>query len=147
MAMALTIERQTVPRLVVDAMNVIGSRPTGWWRDRPGAIRELLGRLQRLVTTTGDDVVLVLDSAPPDLVEGTHGGVRVAHAARRGRGAADDRIVSLVAADPEPSGLLVVTSDRGLRRRVTDLGAQVCGAGELLRRLDEPGQAESSREP
>jgi hypothetical protein len=23
--------------LVIDAANVIGSRPTGWWRDRPGA--------------------------------------------------------------------------------------------------------------
>lgn len=123
-------------------MNVIGSRPTGWWRDRSGAVRELLGRLQRLVATTGDGVVLVLDSAPPGLGEGTHGGVRVAHATRRGRDAADDRIVSLVAADTEPSSLLVVTSDRELRRRVTDLGAEVCGAGELLRRLDELGTAE-----
>lgn len=120
-------------------MNVIGSRPTGWWRDRPGAIRELLGRLQRLVATAGDGVVLVLDWPPPDLGEGIHGGVRVAHATRRGRDAADDRIVSLVAADPEPTSLLVVTSDRELRRRVTDLGAEVCGAGELLRRLDELG--------
>ena len=137
--MVPTIEMRIMPRLVVDAMNVIGSRPTGWWQDRPGAVLELLGRLQRLVTATGEEVVLVLDTAPPDLAEGTHGGVRVAHAARRGRDAADDRIVSIVAADAEPSGLLVVTSDRELRRRVTDLGAQVCGAGELLRRLDELG--------
>ena len=126
-------------RLVVDAMNVIGSRPTGWWRDRPGAVRELLGRLQLLVAETGDAVVMVLDSAPPDLAEGSHGGVRVAHATRRGRDAADDRIVSLVAADAEPSGLLVFTSDRDLQRRVKDLGAQVLGVGELWRRLDEPG--------
>lgn len=133
-----------MPRLLVDAMNVIGSRPTGWWRDRPGAIRELLGRLQRLVATTGDEVVLVLDSAPPDLGEAMHGGVWVVHATRRGRDAADDRIVSLVAADPEPPSLLVVTSDRGLRHRVTDLGAQVCGAGELLGRLDELGPAPRS---
>lgn len=132
---------RTVPRLVVDAMNVIGSRPTGWWRDRPGAVRDLLGRLQRLATATGGEVVLVLDSAPSDLAEGTHYGVRVAHATRRGRDAADDRIVSLVKADPEPPSLLVVTSDRGLQRRVIDLGAQVCGAGELLRRLDELGPA------
>jgi len=118
-------------------MNVIGSRPTGWWRDRPAAVRELLGRLQCLVTTTGDEVVLVLDSAQPGLDEGTHGGVRVTHATRRGRNAADDRIVSFVAGDGEPSTLLVVTSDRALRRRVTELGAQVSGAGELLRRLDE----------
>ncbi|MDP8992224.1 MAG: RNA-binding protein, partial [Actinomycetota bacterium] len=48
-------------RLVVDAMNVIGSRPTGWWRDRSGAVRDLLVRAQALVAATGDQVVLVLD--------------------------------------------------------------------------------------
>ncbi len=125
-------------------MNVIGSRPTGWWRDRSGAVLELLGRLQRLVATTGDGVVLVLDSPQPDPGEGIHDGVQVAHATRRGRDAADDRIVSLVADDPDPSDLLVVTSDRALRRRVTDLGAEACGAGELLRRLDELGPADGS---
>ena len=56
--------------------------------------------------------------------------------ARGGRDAADDRIVELVGADPEPGGLTVVTSDRELARRVRELGAQVIGAGELLRRLD-----------
>jgi hypothetical protein len=35
------------PRLIVDGMNVIGSRPDGWWRDREGAIRSLVGRLER----------------------------------------------------------------------------------------------------
>ena len=123
-------------RLVVDAMNVIGSRPTGWWRDRPAAVRDLLGRLQSLVAVTGDDVVVVLDVPQPDLPEGTHGGVRVLHPRRRGRGAADDRIVELVAADPSPSTLLVVTADRRLRRRVLDLGAEVWGPHELLGRLD-----------
>ena len=29
-------------RWLVDGMNVIGSRPTGWWRDRPRAMRELV---------------------------------------------------------------------------------------------------------
>ena len=125
-----------MPRLVVDAMNVIGSRPTGWWRDRPGAIRELLGRLQRWVATTGDEVVLALDSAPPDLPEGIHDGVEVVHAFRRGRDGADDRIVELVAADPSPSTILVVTADRRLRARVEELGAQAWGPHELLGRLD-----------
>ncbi|MDQ3570956.1 MAG: NYN domain-containing protein [Actinomycetota bacterium] len=126
-----------MPRLVVDAMNVIGSRPTGWWRDRHAAIHELLGRLQLLTAETGDEVILVIDAAPPDLPEGSHGGVGVVPARRRGRDAADDRIVELVAGDPSPSTLVVVTSDRELRRRVTGLGARVWGAGELLRRLDE----------
>ncbi len=133
-----------VPRLVVDAMNVIGSRPSGWWRDRPAAIRELLGRLQGLAAETPDEVVLVLDAAPPDLPEGDHDGVGVVHAARRGPDAADDRIVELVAADPRPSSLVVVTSDRDLRRRVTDLGAGVGSPGELLRRLDTWGPAPPS---
>ena len=31
--------------LVVDAANVVGSRPDGWWRDRPGAARRLHERL------------------------------------------------------------------------------------------------------
>jgi len=34
-------------RLVVDGMNVIGSRPTGWWRDRPGAMAALVADLGR----------------------------------------------------------------------------------------------------
>ncbi|MBM3141325.1 MAG: NTP pyrophosphohydrolase, partial [Chloroflexi bacterium] len=34
-------------RLIVDAMNVIGSRPDGWWRDRPGAARRLVRALAR----------------------------------------------------------------------------------------------------
>ena len=132
-----------MPRLVVDAMNVIGSRPTGWWRDRPGAIRDLLGRLQGLAATSDDEVVLVLDVAPPGLAEGDQGGVRVVHASRRGRDAADDRIVALVGADPEPPTLVVVTSDRALRGRVTDLGAMVSSAGSLLHRLDALGPAGS----
>ena len=32
-------------RWIVDGMNVIGSRPTGWWRDRPGAMRGLVAEL------------------------------------------------------------------------------------------------------
>lgn len=126
-----------MPRLVVDAMNVIGSRPDGWWRDRPGAVRRLLARLQALASAMDDEVVLVLDVAVPGLGEGTHDRVQVVHAERRGRNAADDRIVALVAADPVPSTCLVATSDRELQRRVTELGTQVCSAGELLRRLDE----------
>lgn len=124
-------------RLVVDAMNVIGSRPTGWWRDRPGAVRDLLGRLQSLVADTGDQVVLVLDAAlPEDLAEGVHQGVRVVHARRRGPDAADDRIVELLADEADPTGVHVVTSDRELRRRVQALGARVSGPQDLLRRLD-----------
>jgi predicted RNA-binding protein with PIN domain len=124
--------------LVVDGMNVIGSRPDGWWRDRAGAARRLHERLARLVAASGDAVTLVLDGRPTrDLPEGVHDDVAVVYARRGGRDAADDRIVELVGADPDPRGLTVVTSDRELARRVRELGADVIGAGELLRRLDE----------
>lgn len=35
---------------VVDAANVTGSRPDGWWRDRPGAAARLHARILRLLT-------------------------------------------------------------------------------------------------
>jgi predicted RNA-binding protein with PIN domain len=125
-------------RIVVDGMNVIGSRPTGWWRDRAGAARELFGRLQRLAAATGDDVTLVLDGRPqPDLPEGEHPGVRVLYARRSGPDAADERILDLLAQEPEPGSMRVFTSDRALRREAERLGAAVDGAGTLLARLDQ----------
>ncbi|MET1154451.1 NUDIX domain-containing protein, partial [Arthrobacter sp.] len=33
------------PLLVIDAANVVGSRPDGWWKDRAGAARRLLASL------------------------------------------------------------------------------------------------------
>jgi predicted RNA-binding protein with PIN domain len=127
-------------RTVVDGMNVIGARADGWWRDRDGAARRLLGRLQRAATRTQDDLKLVLEGRPlPDLAEGDHGGVDVRYARRRGRNAADDRIVELVAADADPASLRVVTSDRELATRVIALGASTEGAGTFLRRLDGMG--------
>jgi predicted RNA-binding protein with PIN domain len=130
--------RTLVERLVVDAMNVIGSRPTGWWRDRAGATRRLVGSLRALAAAEeGLEVTVVVDGRPVEgLPEGEHGPLLVLYAARRGPDAADDRIVELVAADAEPSSLRIVTSDRALRERVRALGADVAGAGALLRRLD-----------
>jgi predicted RNA-binding protein with PIN domain len=120
-------------------MNVIGSRPDGWWRDRDRAARHLLEQLQRLGAATGDELTLVLDGRPPpDLPEGGHGGVDVLYARRPGRDAGDDRVVEAVAAAPDPGAVCVVTSDRGLAGRARELGAEVIGAGTLLRRLDSP---------
>lgn len=123
--------------LLVDGMNVIGSRPDGWWRDRDGAVRRLLGRLQVLGRAGDETVTLVLDGRPlADVAEGEHDGVEVAYARRRGRNAADDRIVELVRESSTPSDLMVVTSDRALADQVRALGAGVSGTGSLLRRLD-----------
>ena len=119
-------------------MNVIGSRPTGWWRDRAGATRRLVGSLRALAAAEdGLELTLVVDGRPVEgLAEGEHGPLLVLYAARRGPDAADDCIVALVAADADPSSLRVVTSDRALRERVRALGAEVVGTGALLRRLD-----------
>jgi predicted RNA-binding protein with PIN domain len=124
-------------RLLVDGNNVVGSRPDGWWRDRPGATRRLVAALQGLAARTHTDVTVVFDGRPlPDLAEGVHDQVRVAYARRAGRDAGDDRIVEEVEHDSDPSSLTVVTSDRGLAERVRALGATVEGAGTLTRELE-----------
>jgi len=65
----------------------VGSRPDGWWRDRPGAFRRLVDELGALVVA-GDEVTVVFDGRPaPGLPSGDHGGVAVRWAARRGRDA------------------------------------------------------------
>lgn len=128
-------------RLVVDGMNVIGSRPTGWWRDRDAAARDLLHRLQRLTATSGEDITLVLDGRPqPELPEGEYAGVQLLYAQRAGANAADERILAFLAGQPEPGSVRVFTSDRALRREAERLGAAVDGASVLLARLDRlPG--------
>jgi uncharacterized protein YaiI (UPF0178 family) len=115
-------------------MNVIGSRPTGWWRDRPGAMRELVGELRAFAERSGDPVTVVLDGDPFELEGG--GGVTVLFASRRGPNAADDDIAALVESDDDPAELSVVTSDADLARRVRAAGATVVGAGNFRRRLD-----------
>lgn len=123
-------------RLVVDGMNVIGSRPDGWWRDRDGAARRLVAALARLHAAEGDVVTVVLDGRPvAGLPEGDDTGVAVRYAGRRGPDAADDRIVELLGDCADPGTWTVVTSDRALRERSEALGAVVVGAGTLLARL------------
>ncbi len=121
-------------RWLVDGMNVIGSRPTGWWRDRPAAMRSLTEELGELAVATGDELTVIFDGRPLEL--DAPEGVRVEFATRRGPNAADDDIAALVEADPDPGGLTVVTSDRALAERARRAGAEVVGAGDFRRRLD-----------
>ena len=120
-------------RWMVDASNVIGARPDGWWRDREGAARRLLGSL-RAFADGGEDVTVVLDAGPPDWA-GRDGTLEVAIAPRRGRDAADDEIARRLAADADPGAVRVVTSDAALAARARELGAAVEGAGAFRRRL------------
>jgi predicted RNA-binding protein with PIN domain len=120
-------------RWLVDGMNVIGSRPDGWWRDRTGAMRRLVGDLEAWAATHEDPVAVVLDGRPRDVTPGG-GRVDVGFAAGR-RGAADDEIARRAVADPDPGSLTVVTSDRELGNRVRDAGATVESTGTFRARI------------
>jgi hypothetical protein len=122
--------------LVVDAANVIGSRPTGWWKDRPGAARSFVGDLRAAVDTgrlDGPVIVVLEGKARAGAPEGAADGVTVVHAA----GSGDDALVDVVRdADGDRSdGVVLVTADRELRRRVEALGAAVVGPKWLWERL------------
>ena len=123
-------------RWLVDGMNVIGSRPDGWWRDRRGAMRNLVRDLDWFAAGGDAEVAVVFDGKPFEL-DSPH--VDVAFASRRGPNAADDDIAERVATDPDPGALRVVTSDSALADRVRRHGAEVMGAGQFRRLLDEAG--------
>ena len=123
----------THPLLVVDAANVVGSVPDGWWRDRAGA-----------ATRLRDDLVEVAERGLPDLpgpldvvlvVEGEARhvepvpGVRVVSAP----GSGDDAIVDVVRANPPDRPCTVITADRALRHRVEALNAAVLGPRAVRR--------------
>jgi hypothetical protein len=117
--------------LVIDAANVIGSRPTGWWRDRPGAARRFTERVRATVTAGRLDppVTIVLEGrARAGVDEAEADGVEVVHAPGEG----DDTIVAIAEAHRE---VMVVTADRGLAERVRATDAEVVGPNWLLDRL------------
>jgi predicted RNA-binding protein with PIN domain len=121
--------------LIVDGMNVIGSEPNGWWRDRGGARRRLVEDLARLAHQ-GTEVVVVFDGRPTAGEDGEGAGAAVHVAfAPGGPNAADDAIVDMVSRLPRPEDSTVVTSDRALVERVRRWGAKVESAGSFRRRL------------
>jgi predicted RNA-binding protein with PIN domain len=122
-------------RWLVDGMNVVGSRPDGWWRDRRAAMSRLARWLEDYAAETGDAVTVVFDGRPFELED--RGRVEVAFAPG-GRNAADHAIAERVEADPDPASLTVVTSDAELADRVRAAGADVVPAGSF-RRMIEPG--------
>jgi predicted RNA-binding protein with PIN domain len=124
-------------RWIVDGMNVIGSRPDGWWNDPDRALRRLIEQLDRYEQDRHEELTVVFDRRPPDVSAGRHGSITVGFASRRGRNAADHEIVEIVAHDPDPRSITVVTSDARLGERVRDLGAAVMTSGTFRRRLDE----------
>jgi hypothetical protein len=77
---------------VVDAMNVIGSRPDGWWRDRAGAIERLVAQLDRWAGQREERVTVMLEHEPRKEI-GTQR-VEVAWASSGGADAADREILA-----------------------------------------------------
>ena len=121
--------------LVVDAANVVGSRPNGWWRDRGKAAADLCSGLTHAIDAgrLETPVVVVLEGAARHGAgEQEQDGLRVVHAP----GSGDDHIAE-VAAQAVAAGetVTVVTADRELRGRVEQAGGQVTGPRWLLDRL------------
>ncbi|MBT2396158.1 NTP pyrophosphohydrolase [Streptomyces sp. ISL-100] len=134
--------------VVVDAANVVGSVPDGWWRDRRGAAERLRDHLQVYAEKgiPGDPgnpgspgplaVVLVVEGAARGVASVP--GVRVESAP----GSGDDRIVEVVAEETgKGAAVLVVTADRELRRRVEAYGAQCAGPRTVRPQPGGPGEA------
>ncbi|MEH3155981.1 MAG: NTP pyrophosphohydrolase [Gordonia paraffinivorans] len=118
--------------IVVDAANVVGSRPEGWWRDRRGATARLRDEIAGLAASGVDGsgparAVLVVEGAARGVIGSDT--VEVIEAA----GSGDDAIVELVGALPGATRCIVATADRELRRRVGDLGARVVGPRSVRR--------------
>jgi hypothetical protein len=123
--------------LVVDAANVVGSRPDGWWRDRAGAAERLLSALAVLVgrdvpapgaavRLVGVRVVLegqAVRARDPEAGEG----LVVVRAPGDGDTAVVQAAQQLLAEGAVP---LVVTADRGLRQRLPQ-SAEAAGPGWL----------------
>ena len=141
--------------VVVDAANVMGSRPDGWWKDRAGAAVRLHADLVRLAERG-----VVVPGAEPEEAAGfvlvLEGAARAAMARIAGAGvtpgdvsvvlapgSGDDAIVSAVR--ELPGRRAVVTADRELRRRCAALGASVLGPGWLLGQFRNSGEDDAGR--
>ena len=147
--------------VVVDAANVIGSRPDGWWRDRAGAARRLAGSIVAVLVSRPEDLVERLDgvdtvtgtsetagSDPAEaavqvhlVLEGAAGAVEdlpthplldVVRAPADGDAAVVDLVTTLAGTAER---VLVVTADRELRERVRAVGAEVTGPSALQEAL------------
>ncbi len=110
-------------RYLIDGMNVIGTRPDAWWRDRHEAMVRLVDLLERWAAAGGDEVTVVFEQPPRPPIRSTV--IVVAHAPRGRANSADDEIVRRLAADPAPGEVRVVTSDRWLADRSRHAGATV----------------------
>jgi hypothetical protein len=123
-----------IPLVIVDGANVVGSVPDGWWRDRAGAAVRLRDSLATVPAAGLPDVpapveVLLVVEGKARNIPRDPAGVRI----ERASGSGDDKIVDLVRETAANRRTIVVTADRGLRDRVTALGAEVRGPSAVPR--------------
>jgi hypothetical protein len=144
--------------VVVDAANVMGARPDGWWRDRAGAAVRLHGQIAALAER-GIDAGELPPELPAELNVPSESGLvypvfglvlegRAREAAARldapsprvhviiAPGSGDDTIVGEVDSAVS-SGIpcLAVTADRELQQRCVAAGGRVTGPRWLLHLL------------
>jgi 8-oxo-dGTP pyrophosphatase MutT (NUDIX family) len=135
--------------VVVDAANVVGSRPDGWWRDRPGAARRLVAAChevarggvpgadlppetgRQLLTRVWPRVVVVVEGAARAATDSATEHVEVVAAS----GSGDDAIVDVAAERRDDGPVVVVTADRELRTRAAVAGADAVGPRWLTDRI------------
>ena len=118
-------------RWLVDGNNVFGSRPDGWWNDREAAAGRLAQRVAEWCRTHDGEVQVVFDApVAGTTLELAGGNLTIEEAPSRGRDAADDLIVERATGADRDQQLVVVTSDRGLRRRLP-ADVEVIGVGRF----------------
>ena len=122
-------------RWLIDGMNVIGTRPDAWWKDRHGAMVKLVDMLERWAAVSGAEVTVVFEKPPSPPIRSTV--IEIAHAPRPRRDSADDEIIRLLLADPEPGAVRVVTSDHWLADRVHAAGASAEPAAPFRRLIED----------
>ncbi len=119
---------------VVDAMNVIGSRPDGWWRDRPAAIERLVRQLDRWAAEVDEHVTVVLEQPPSRQLSAEQ--IEIAWAPQPGPNSADKEIVRRLDGWLAEGEVTVITSDRNLAERAQARGAAVESAAAFRARID-----------
>ena len=120
--------------LIIDGANVVGSRPDGWWRDRPGAARSLHEKLSTAGLPQNEVVLLLEGEARSGVHAGQMGHIRTVHAAGSGDDAIVDEMVKQLGVG-DGRAVIVVTADRKLRDRIEAVGASTKGPKWLLHQL------------